>query len=356
MRTAIFGYDGRWVVSDESSYVNEHFIHEQEVIDFIDNNRHLSYVVAVLHHEPPPQPYNIIIHLYNLYKERKILTPEIISFPAVIFASEVYREDRSWKESIKKYIIHPNISRSVGGCRPICYEDYFFAKVNKYTQLLEDHSKQQLINAALKHILWVPCSFFSIQDPYALAALIGGIGDPRWYRLPTAVSLGDFHLIANKFRYPKTKIIPLLESLKFGHPKVYRGDLDEYSIFAWFDFKYVHEALNNVLKFLDETATWTRADEQPIPGLRAGDVFVRYLIRLLIYYDVNYDDNENYRKLGKAVVETTRHFLDTLLNLWLWAIERNRVPDYACPYLPILNKDEIDALVEFVGNAENIVD
>lgn len=258
--------------------------------------------------------YDILEDLYRRHNagRQTVYVVSPVSFDAV-FPDDIYATMlSSW-----------NYPKSIGGPRPIRYEDYYFAYVHRQ---LFNNGANYVYPAFCEHILHPYISLLNIADWESLARIVGLIGDPRWYYDQTENQ--DRTIYRNIMRGLGIS----LEAAILPNPGVsYTVTPWNFAVSSWFDRDLIPVYGDNY------------ADDRGAVCESCGVVGSFIMRRLLQRWDGEYDT-----KASMLFYKNTKLFLTFLVDVWLWVEASVESRGYDFPAFSYLSEPEREELVDYL--------
>lgn len=222
-----------------------------------------------------------------------------------------------------------NYPTSIGGLRPIRFEDFAFGFV---------HHDPYFENFVLRfprldpHSAWLPLSFFNFEDVGCCSYILAYIGDPRWFGMSkTPIErrlLRHWGLTPERFE-------PLFSANPNDAPSI---------CYALFYLWYCKNAINGGFRLhLQDWSNFSFKDE---PGYRPGDVFLRKFARLVQRYKLS-DNADLFDYLPEIAYKQAKYVLKVFSHIIIWSMSGYR-PELLCPDAFLELQPEIDAFKEFI--------
>lgn len=223
-----------------------------------------------------------------------------------------------------------NYAPSVGGPRPIRYEDYYFS-LARYHHLVKPNN--WLYPKFKKHFLCPYLSFLHPGSYEALSRLVGLIGDPRWFQSIALMNDTDVH-----------SVIASYLGMRSGMRANFFGTIDmvtpmDYAILSWHHNWLVSDTVSD--PYCSVCVRY--------PDLHCPDVGLTFIRKLYTKYDsINFP---------KQIIKVARYFVEFLVDYWLWIEAKNLKQDYGFPdfdYLPKEDRERIKQYVEMLDKVSSI--
>ena len=277
-------------------------------------NKYSSFLVCVSRTH-----YRILEDLYQRHNSgnQTVYVVSPVSFDTV-FPDDIYATMlSSW-----------NYPKSIGGPRPIRYEDYYFAHVHKNYSC--DGLEKYVYPEFCDHILHPYISFFNVADWEALARIVGLIGDPRWYYDQSESQ--DKTVYRNVMCGLGIRLEAVFMNL-FGSVTTPW----DYALAAWFDSRMI-PVLGDTRDFFDTTSD---QDEM------LGSWVMRKLMR--------HWNGEYGMESATLFYKSTKLFLTFLVDLWLWVESSAEVKGREFPTFPYLLDAERQRLINYLSTVESVL-
>ena len=223
-----------------------------------------------------------------------------------------------------------NYAPSVGGPRPIRYEDYFFS-LARYHHLVRPNC--WIYPKFKKHLLCPYLSFLHPGSYEALARLVGLIGDPRWFQSVALVNDTDIY-----------SVIASYLGMRSGMRASFFGTIDtttpmDYAVLSWY-----HNWLINDVVSDPYCSVCVR-----FPDLSCPDVGLAFIRKMYTKFDKF--------TLPKQIIRVSRYFVQFLVDYWLWVEAKSLNQDYGFPefsYLPTEDRERIKKFAEMLDKVSSI--